>query len=232
MANIYTEAFEDRAITTALNPPQIWKRYVDDTFVIQHHSHKEEFFRHINSVDPFIQFTMEESKANYSIPFLDTIITSQTDGTFTTGVYRKPTHIDLYLPWDSHHNLAAKCSVIITLSHRAKTICSTLHLLKKELQHLEEVPLLCKYPKCAINKIIHQKQDKGKSSKKKQTPPSKHSVKKCHITVPCVQGICESFKSICGKHGVIALLKREQTLKNILVSPKDKDTMTKKNSVI
>ena len=132
-------------------PPRIWKRYVDDIFVIQHQSHKEDFFRHINSVDPSIQFSMEESKEDGSIPFLDTIIKPQPGGTFTIGVYRKPTRTDLYLPWDSHHSLSAKYSVINTLSHRAKTICSTPKLLKKELQHLE-VLMLCKYPKRAINK--------------------------------------------------------------------------------
>ena len=47
-----------------------------------------------------------------------------------------------------------------------------------------------------------------------------------------MQGICESFKSICGKHGVTGHFKGGQTLKNILVSPKDKDSMAKKNSVI
>ena len=59
VANIYMEAFENR----------FEKRYVDDTFVIQHLSHKDEFFRHVNSVDPSIQFIMEESKADGSIPF-------------------------------------------------------------------------------------------------------------------------------------------------------------------
>ena len=81
-------------------PPRTWKRYVDDTLVIQHQSHKEDFFRCINLVDPSIQFTMEESEEDGSIPFLDTIITPQPDGTFTIGVHRKPTHADLYLPWD------------------------------------------------------------------------------------------------------------------------------------
>ena len=52
---------------------------------------------HINSADPSIQVTVEESRSDGSIPFLDIIITPQTDGTFTTGAYRKPTHTDLYL---------------------------------------------------------------------------------------------------------------------------------------
>ena len=79
VTNIYMEAFENRAITTALHLPRIWKRYVDDTFVIQHHSHKEEFPHHINTVDPSIQFTVEEAKEDGSIPFLDTTIRPEAD---------------------------------------------------------------------------------------------------------------------------------------------------------
>ena len=102
---------------------------------------------------------MDESREGGSISFLDMIITLQADGTFTTGVYRKPTHADLYLPWDTHHNFASKYIVINTLTHRAKKICSTPQLLKKELKHLEEVLMLCKYPKWAINKIIQKQED-------------------------------------------------------------------------
>ena len=174
---------------------------------------------------------MEESKEDGSIPFLDTIITAQPDGTFTVGVYRKPTYTDLYIPWDSCHDLSAKYSVSNTLSHRAHTIYSTPQLLKNKLQHLEKVLKLFKYPKWAINKIFYQQQEK-KGKKKKQTPPSKYPARKCHIVVPYVQGICESIKNICCKLGVTLHFKAGQTLKNILVSPKDKDSMTRKNSVI
>ena len=50
VANIYMETFEHRAINTALNPPRVWRRYVDDTFVVQQESHKDEFFSgHFNN---------------------------------------------------------------------------------------------------------------------------------------------------------------------------------------
>ena len=76
-------------------------------------------------MDPSIQFTMDGFKEDGSIPFLDTIITPQPDGTFSIGFYRKPTLTDLYLRWDSYHNMSTKYSVINTLLHRAHTICST-----------------------------------------------------------------------------------------------------------
>ena len=112
VANLFMEDFEHRALTSAVNPPSLWKRFVDDTFVILLQSQKEEFLQHINSVDPSIKFTTEEPKEDGSMPFLDTLVTPKEDGTLTTCVYRKPTHTDLYLQWDSHHNLACKFSVI------------------------------------------------------------------------------------------------------------------------
>ena len=78
-----------------------------------------------NSVDPAIRFTVED-KEDGSIPFLDTIVKPEADGSLSITVYRKPTHTDQYLQWDSHHHLSAKFSVINTLSHRAKTVCSSL----------------------------------------------------------------------------------------------------------
>ena len=145
VANIYMEYFEDWALPSAVNPLKLWKRYVDDTFVILQQSHREEFLHHINSVDPSIQFTTEEAKQDGSMPFLDTLVTPQDDGTLTTSVYRKPTYTDLYLQWNSHHNLACKYSVINTLTHRAKAVCSNSKLLEEEMKHLHKVLQQCKY---------------------------------------------------------------------------------------
>ena len=83
-------------------------------------------------MDPHIQFTTEDAKADGSIPFLDTIVMPQPDSALLTLVYRKPRHVDLYLQWDSHHHLSAKFSVLNTLKHRAETVCSNHHLLKEK----------------------------------------------------------------------------------------------------
>ena len=60
---------------------------------------------------------------------------------------------DQYLQWDSHHNLSAKYSIVSTLTHRAKVVCTGPELLTKELQHLRRALTQCKYPKWALDKV-------------------------------------------------------------------------------
>ena len=75
-------------------------------------AHKEEFFQHLNGIEEKIQFTAENTKADGSLPFLDTLVTVKEDGSLSTSIYRKPTHTNQYLQWDSHHSIANKYSVI------------------------------------------------------------------------------------------------------------------------
>ena len=228
LANLYMEFFEDRALSTAVNPPRWWKRFVDDIFVILKRDKKEEFLQHVNSVDPAIQFTTEEQKQDGSMPFLDSLVTPQEDGTLTSRVYRKPTHTDQYLQWDSHHNLAYKYSVINTLTHRAKAVCSNSQLLKEELKHLERALTQCKYPRWAFQKILRDQESKKNKRKERNISMQKT----CHIVVPYTKGLCESYKSICSKYGVQAYFKGGNTLKNLLIFPKDKDEMKKQSDII
>ena len=84
------------------------------------------------AIDDNIHFTCEEAREDGSIPFLDMLITPDEDGRLNTTVYRKPTHTDQYLYWDSHHAIASKYSVIGTLYHRAKQYAQTLASCRKK----------------------------------------------------------------------------------------------------
>ena len=130
-----------------------WHRCVDGTFVIHKEVNKQDILQHINSVDPVIRFTVEDNKKDGSIPFLDTIVKPEADGSLSITVYRRPTHTDQYLQWDSHHHLSTKFSIINTLSHRAKTVCSRPELLQQEMDHLRKALTKCKYPKWALDKV-------------------------------------------------------------------------------
>ena len=135
-----------KALRTAPHPPRLWQRYVDDTFVIQKEVNKQDFLQHINSVDPAIQFTVN-NKEDGGIPFLDPIFKPEADGCLSITVYRKPTSTDQYLQWDSHHHLSAKISVINILTNSAKTMCINPELLFKEMDHLRKALTQCEYPK-------------------------------------------------------------------------------------
>ena len=88
VANLYMEHLETEALRSAPTPPRHWFRYVDDTFVIQQQANKQVFMDHINSIDPAIQFTVTGNQDNSAVPFLDTLVTPQSDHSLSITVYK------------------------------------------------------------------------------------------------------------------------------------------------
>ena len=171
---------------------------MDDTFVIHKEANKQGFLQHINSVDPAIRFTVEDNKEDGSIPFLDTIVKPEVDGSLSITVYRKPTHTDQYLQWDSHHHLSAKFSVIQTLSHRASTMCSNPELLQKEKEHLRKALTNCNYPKWALDKVekrLNRSSRQVNDGGNDNAQSANHGVQsKGHIVIPYTQGLLKVSK--------------------------------------
>ena len=194
VANLCMESFEVRALQSSPNPPSLWKRFVDDTFVIMKKAHKEEFLTCLNSVDNNIEFTTEEPGPDGSLPFLDTLITPDKDGRLDTTVYRKPTHTDQYLHWDSHHTISSKYSVVGTLHHRARTICSNNQLLQQEEDHLTEALIKCNYPIWALNRIKIKMNNPSQMKRNKTSSTQQNNTPKPYITVPYNKGLSESVK--------------------------------------
>ena len=140
-----------------------------------------------------------------------------------TKVYRKPTHTNQYLQWDSHHAISNKYSIISSLLHRAKNICSNQQLLEEEQAQIHRALSTCKYPDWAINRMrLKMGTPKTNNSSNNKT------IYRGHITVPYNQGLSESLKNICKRYGIQVYFKSGKTIKGELVAPKDKDHITKK----
>ena len=95
----------------------------------------------------------------------------------------------------------------------------------------------CKYPKWALEKVektlsrsSRQVNDGGTNN----AQSANHEVQqnKGHIIIPYTQGLCESIKKICGRYGIQTPVKGGRTIKNLLVSPKDKDPMVNQSGAI
>ena len=195
VANPFMEDFEVQAIVTSPSPPVLWKRYVDDTFTIIQKQCKYSFLEHLNTINPSIKFTSEETRPDEAMPFLDILITPMDDGRLQTSVYRKPTHTNLYLQWDSHHTIPSKYSVAGTLYHRAKTICSNQEMLLKEEQHLFQALEKYKYPTWALNRVKMRCQNP--SNKRRNNNKSQHNnniERNLYMVVPYYQCQSESIK--------------------------------------
>ena len=192
VANLYMEDLETKAIQSAQNPPSFWRRLVDDTLTIMKSSQVESFLQHlnsINSIDHHIPFTKEDSRPDGSMPFLDILITPREDDSLKTTVYRKPTHTDLYLQWDSNHTITSKYGVVDTLHHRAKVICSSPELLQQEEKHLHQALTRCNYPEWVLKraKLISQTR-KSKKQKNSTKDSSSSLTQRPYMVVPYYKG--------------------------------------------
>ena len=157
------------------------------------------------------------------MPFLDTLVIPQNDGSLVTTVYRKPTHTNQYLQWDSHHAISNKYSVINTLFHRAKDLCSTKEQPEEEHTHIQKVLPSCKYPGWAINRMKKKTsapvKPKNNNNNDKKDTNSNTINRRSYITVPYMKGLSESIKNICKRYGIQVHFKGGKTIKDLLVAP-------------
>jgi hypothetical protein len=123
VANHYLDWFERMFVYPYKLQPFIYVRYIDDCFLIWHHSLQElhKFVEHLNAKVPTIKFTVEISEME--VPFLDVKVKKINDK-IVTDLYTKPTDSHDYLLYSSSHPQRCKDSIPFSQFLRLRRICS------------------------------------------------------------------------------------------------------------
>ena len=210
----------ERTILPTLEP-KIWVRYVDDTFTIIKKNDLERTHQLINNVFEDIKFTME-TENNNKLAFLDVLITRNASGELHTEVYRKGTHTDQILSYNSNHPKCHKRSCIRTLFRRIETHCNTTEAKLREEKHLFQMFQNNGYPRSFIRRSLRT------SRQRSETPPSQNR----RITLPYVKNISEMTARLLNQHGLTVAHKPTNTLRKALTKPKGRRENMDKINVI
>ena len=222
VANLVMEDVESRALSTHPVPPPFWKRYVDDTLTVLPQDEVQHFHEHLNSIEATIQFTIE-MESEGTLPFLDTRITHHTDGSLSTTVFRKSTHTDKYLDFQSHHPLAHKVAVARTLFNRAEKICSDFPDTEKEKDHVAKALQNNGYPRRLVVRNWHPPH--SQQPKQQDTPTAT-------VTLPYIRHLSETIRRILAPLGIRTCFRPHRTLRQTLVRLKDRTPLQQRAGVV
>ena len=228
VANLFMENFEQKALSSFHTPLKFWGRYVDDTMVIIDKNLIDEFTDHINNQHPAIKFTIEK-ESDGSLPMLDVLVTRDDIGNLRFKVYRKPTHTDQYLNFSSNHPLQHKLGVVRTLCDRAHSIITTEEDREEELNKVRKSLAICGYKDWSWDTALRKKDNKLKPRSKNQ--PERTQLKGS-TTIPYIPGVTEAFQRLFCSYNIITHVKPDNTIRSLLVHPKDKTETLDKCGVI
>ena len=187
------ESFEEQAITTSPNEPRIWKRYVDDTFTILDRENVNDFLQHLNNQQPSIRFIMETEKDN-KLAFQDTAVLRELDGRPTSCVYKKPTHTDQYLAYNSHHPQSVKRGIVECLYERTKRLVTKPSVISEEKKHLSSALVSNGYPFSFLQKLT-------KTGKPNNSAEFANEFK-ATVVLPYVRGLSEQLRRCLQQQGI------------------------------
>ena len=228
---LWLEYLEKRALGPELPNSftiKTWLRYVDDVLTIVKKGTRDSLLNHLNSIDPNIKFTIEPPNNQGAIPFLDTF-PRPSGNKIITSVYRKPTHTNRYLDFNSNNPKSAKLAVVRALTDRAKNVFSSPELLAEEMDHLGKVLRYNNYPTWMIKQEGRNNSPTGGLI----DPATGNKVKKTiFISAPYFLGLSESFKQLFRYTHVQVCFKGQNTIKSMLMHPKDKIDPSHKKDIV
>ena len=194
IANLVMETIETKDLQTFQNPPIMWKRYVDDTFVVIKKNNLETFHEHLNNIEASIKFTLETESSNF-LPFLDVLVVKEKSGNLITKLYQKPTHTNRFLNFNSQYSLSQKRGIIFTLSHRINSKLITKKTNKSiEIKKLIETKKKNDYPEWFVKQTLRRTNKNWKDHIKEASFSSNE--RKELVVLPYMAGFTEKITRI------------------------------------
>ena len=86
------------------------------------------------------------------IPFLDVEVHLKEDKHVKLKIYRKKTHTDQYLNFQSNHHISQKLGIISTFNHRIDTIITEESDKEEERKRVKKKMKNCNYPEWSLNR--------------------------------------------------------------------------------
>ena len=138
--------------------------------------------------------------------------------------------MDRYLDFNSNHSKSDKCAVVRALNDRAKNVCPSSELLAEEVDHLGKVLKYNNYPKWMIDQ--HGRNNNSPEGSLIDLETGNEIKKSIFISAPYFPGLSESFKQLFKYTPVKVCFKGQNTIKSMLMHPKDKVDPSLKKDVI
>ena len=170
-----------------------------------------------NSLNPYINFTIER-EADSKLPFLDLLIHRNSSSRFSFSIYRKDTHTENYLKFNSNNPVCHKRAVAKSLLDRANRLCSQ-NELPYELQHIKNTLRSNGYPKNFAVPQNHHHHN-----------PHNEPVK--YISTPYIPGTSERVSKIFRKFNIVLSNKPSNTLFSQFNKLKDPIPLNSKSNVV
>lgn len=183
----------------------IFKRYVDDIFLVIPKDTETELLKVFNSFHEKLKFTIEIENNN-KIAFLDTEIIRTSENKLLIDWYHKPTFSERFLNFNSHHSMKTKLNIINNLKYRATQLSSP-EFKEKNLQLIKKYLNKNNYPISLINRILHINNSNNLPARPLR------SEQNYFYKIPYVRQLSEKIKQTLTSENINIAFKSENTIK-------------------
>ena len=156
VAITFMHILETGFMTTVEFVPMLYVRYIDDILGVWTHGidRLNHFYNCLNAYNRSIKFTMQSTFDTGQLPFLDTLITLDPSGAYSTEIYFKPMTAPIILHYTSAHPMSTKRNILNAEVKRAIRVSSDKQTRARSVNRIKLLFQQNGYPDNLINKTV------------------------------------------------------------------------------